>query len=702
MTIQNGLNGGGKKRRSYDFILLKRLIRYAAPYNKTMILALFLTIIITLLNLAFPYFAKIAVDRYILSSWYIVDTVNSHVNETEKFIENYGHLLEETSDRRFFIVSHTGLKKIEPDKLSYYQSLGIIKTERNYRADPKVKSDTLSGFSEIGFHKTNDGSTLIPYKIMLKMPEEKIVEIRSGDILGVSLIGAILISTLFLWFLLGYGEYYLLESVGQRIMQDIRLELFNRIQSQCISFFDKNPVGRLLTRVTNDIQNLNEMFKSVIITVFKDLFLILGILVALLYLDIPLAFVCIGLIPLVFALTLIFSTLARQAFREIRSAIAMLNSFLQERITGMHIIQLFAGQNHQMSAFSKINHKNYMAGMKQVRIFSLFMPLMDLGASFAVALIIWYGGTRVIQEQLTLGTLIAFVSYIRMFFKPIRDMSEKFGIMQSAMASTERIFESMDKKEEIREAENARTPSEIKGKLQFDNVSFSYDKGRPVLKDISFIIEPGETVAIVGATGSGKTTIINLTERFYDPDAGAILLDGLDLRQWPKEELRKTISLVMQDVFLFAGNLSENISLGRRQVDSFAIKKAASQANADLFIKNLPDGYNEEIGEGGYTLSTGQRQLLSFSRALAVDTRILILDEATSSVDPETERLIQNAISRLSVSKTTLIVAHRLSTIRNADRILVMHHGRLVEQGNHDDLMKQKGIYYKLNRLRED
>jgi ABC-type multidrug transport system fused ATPase/permease subunit len=485
-------------------------------------------------------------------------------------------------------------------------------------------------------------------------------------------------------------------------MQDIRLELFDRIQSQSIAFFDKNPIGRLLTRVTNDIQNLNEMFKSVIITIFKDLFLILGILAALLYLDIPLAFVCIALIPLIFALTLIFSSLARQAFREIRSAISSLNSFLQERITGMHIIQLFAGEKHQMTAFSKINHKNYVAGMKQVHIFSLFMPLMDLGASFAVALIIWYGGTRVIQEQLTLGTLIAFVSYIRMFFKPIRDMSEKFGIMQSAMASTERIFESMDQKEEIREAENPQTPYEIKGKLQFDHVSFSYEKGSPVLKNISFVIDPGETVAIVGATGSGKTTIINLVERFYDPDTGAVLLDGVDLRQWPKNGLRNAISLVMQDVFLFAGNLSENISLGRSQVDPFTIKKAAGQANADPFIKDLPDGYNQKIGEGGYTLSAGQRQLISFSRALAVDTRILILDEATSSVDPETERLIQDAISRLSVSKTTLIIAHRLSTIRNADRILVMHHGRLVEQGSHEYLMRRKGIYYRLNRLRED
>ena len=690
----------GRKGKIYDMALLRRFSPYAYPYVGTLLIALSLTIIITLFNLAFPYFAKIAVDRYILSSWYLVDDRALNENEYEKFKNRYGHLLENTSDGRFFVISNQKLKEIDPAKVNFYQSRGFIKAERYYRAYSHIESDMIRVAGESTVHKMQDGSIIIPYKLLYGLPENDILEIRYGDIKGVALIGLVLIVSLLLWFFLSYGEHYLLESVGQRVMQDVRLELFETIQSQCMRFFDRNPVGRLLTRVTNDIQNLNEMFKSVIITVFNDLFLIIGILCALIYLDVPLALVCMGLMPIIFALTLVFSKMARQVFRELRGSVSRLNSFLQERITGMHVIQLFVGEKHQMEAFSRINHDNYIAGMKQVRTFALFMPLMDLGASFAVALIIWYGGIRVIHEQLTLGTLIAFISYIRMLFRPLRDMSEKFGVMQSAMASMERIFESMDNNQVIKDPENPKIPEEIKGRVKFDHVSFSYEEGIPILKDVSFIANPGEKVAIVGATGSGKTTIINLLERFYDPDEGTVYLDGIDLRQWSQSTLRRNISLVMQDVFLFAGNLAENITLGRSQVDAAALKISASRSNADSFIRNLQNGYQQELGEGGYTLSAGQRQLLSLARALAGETRILILDEATSSVDPETERLIQEAIER--VSKTTIVIAHRLSTIQNADRILVMHHGRIVENGSHEELMALNGFYYKLNRLMDD
>jgi ABC-type multidrug transport system fused ATPase/permease subunit len=337
--------------------------------------------------------------------------------------------------------------------------------------------------------------------------------------------------------------------------------------------------------------------------------------------------------------------------------------------------------------------------MKQIRVFAIFMPIMELFSSFAVALLIWHGGGKVIAEQLTLGTLVAFISYIQMFFKPIRDISEKYNIMQSAMASTERIFEFMDHKEEIPEPEFPQVPSRIRGHLTIKEVSFAYEKGHPVLRDISFEVEPGETVAIVGATGSGKTTLVNLVERFYDPDEGAIFLDGIDLRKWPKSELRNNISLCMQDVFIFAGNLANNISLGHEDIGAKAVESAAAKANALPFIKRLENGFQQEIREGGSNLSTGERQLLSFARALATDPQVLILDEATSSVDPKTERLIQEAIYRVAAKRTTLVVAHRLSTIRAADRILVMHHGRIREQGTHEELISLGGIYYKLNKL---
>jgi ABC-type multidrug transport system fused ATPase/permease subunit len=702
MFYEYGYMEEGKLGKPYNLRLLKRLVPYANPYRKTIATALFLTIVITLFDLAFPYLAKVAIDRYILSSWYLVDMRKANDSRSGDIRSRYGHLLKKTRKGSFRAISHLSLKEIDPADLHTYKARGILYSERFYRSTSSAKSSNLSDKGKWAVHEMADGSVLIPYKLLGGLPQGEILKIRAGDLQGVALIGIILLLSLFLSFGLSYGEHYLLEFTGQHIMQDIRLELFARMQSQAVRFFDHNPLGRLVTRVTNDIENLNEMFKSVIITVFKDFFLVTGILAVLLYLNWRLALVCFFLIPFIFGLTFLFSTRAREAFRELRSTVAKINAFLQERITGMRVIQLFVREKFQMESFSRINHENYLAGMKQIGVFALFMPIMELFSSFAVALIIWYGGGRVLQEQLTLGSLVAFISYVRMFFRPIRDISEKYNIMQSAMASTERIFEFMDCNEEIPDPGNPSLPSVVRGRLRFEDVSFAYEEGHPVLYDISFEVKPGETVAIVGATGSGKTTIVNLAERFYDPDKGAVFLDGVDLREWPKRELRRNIGLCMQDVFIFGGKLADNISLGRDGVDPRIIERAAGQANAHAFIERLPHGYEQKIGEAGSTLSAGQRQLLSFARALAADPPLLILDEATSSVDPSTEKLIKEAISRMAANRTTLVVAHRLSTIRDADRILVMHQGRIVEQGVHGELMALGRIYFRLNKLREE
>ena len=530
---------------------------------------------------------------------------------------------------------------------------------------------------------------------------DRIVERRPKDLSGVLLIG------LFLLFLIGgslflnYWEYYLLEKSGQNMMQDIRMELFSRIQGQPVRFFDRNPVGKLVTRVTNDIENLNEMFKSVLITVFKDIFLLSGIIVVLVHLNWRLALISFILMPFVFGLALFFSRQAREVFREIRANLATINAFLQERLSGIRIIQLFVQENSQLELFKGLNHKNYLASMRQIRIFAVFMPSMEVFSSVGIGLLLWYGGGKVISEQLTLGSLVAFIGYILMFFKPIRDISEKYNIMQSAMASMERIFGLMDQKEVIREPGIPKKPMGAEGHLQFKNVSFSYEKGFPVLTDVSFEIKPGQVLALVGITGSGKTTIINLLERFYEFEGGNILLDGLDIREWEISELRSRIGLVMQDVFIFAGSIAENISLGDKKITGEELEDISRQVNLHQFIKRLSGGFNHEVEEEGVTLSAGQRQLLALSRALAYDPTLLVLDEATSSVDPETERLIQKAIFRLTERRTTLIVAHRPSTIQLADRILVIHHGSIVEEGTHEELMALGNIYFRLNRLRD-
>jgi ATP-binding cassette subfamily B multidrug efflux pump len=689
----------GKLGKAYDHRLLRRLAPYTFRYKKLVISALLLTLMITLFDLALPYLTKIAIDRYILSSWYRADITKLDETTKRELLKNLGNKLEKSIDGSQGFISHEMIKKIDPALLYRLRNMKVIQNDRFYKLSPALREE-FPALEKPAIHLEH-GATMVPLEYLNSLKPGDVLKIREKDLQGLSQVGMVLLAFLFVSFWFGYGENYLLELIGQRITQDIRLELIGRKQSQGLSFFDRQPVGRLVTRVTNDIENLNEMFKSVMVTVLKDFFILTGILVVLLYLNWRLALVSFALIPLIFGVALLFSSMARDAFRELRAKVAKMNTFLQERIAAMRIIQLFGTEKFQEESFAKINHENYLAGLKQIRVFATFMPVMDLFSSFTVALIIWYGGGKVISEQLSLGSLVAFISYIQMFFRPIRDISEKYNIMQAAMASTERIIEFMDHKEEIPEPEVPLKSVKYEGHLEFRNVSFGYHIDHPVLHDVSFEVKPGEMVAIVGATGAGKTTVVNLIERFYDPTEGVILLDGRDIRQQSQKELRSSIGLVMQDVFIFSGSLVDNILLGEERRNVRVLDEAIKQANADRFIRALPAGIEQEMSEEGANLSAGERQLLSFARALAQDPGLLILDEATSSVDPETERLIQEAIFKMTKRRTTLVVAHRLSTIRGADRILVMHHGRIREQGTHEELMALSGIYYKLNRFRE-
>jgi len=523
--------------------------------------------------------------------------------------------------------------------------------------------------------------------------------ILNGDKTGLLNIILILLGTLVFQGLVQYTMTYLTQWIGQKTIFDLRMELFRHIQKFSMSFFDKNPVGRLVTRMTNDIEVLNEMFSSGIVMVFADVFIIVGILFFMFSLSWELTLIALSVvIPLVYS-TIIFRKKVRLAFRDVRYFLAKMNSFLQEHISGILVVKIFNKEKRTLKEFKKINYDHTKANKKSVLYYSIFFPIVELIGAISGGLIIWYGGGEVVDKVLTIGVLISFIQYAEMFFRPIRDLSEKYNIMQTAMASSERIFRLLDRKAIIRDPDNPAPLNECSGRIEFKNVWFAYVKNEYVLKNISFSIMPGDKVAFVGATGAGKSSIMNLLCRFYDAQKGEILIDGLNIKDIKQTDLRRNIALVVQDIFLFSDTISNNISLNNKKISDSSITDAAKIIGIDSFIDKLPLGYGQNVMERGVTLSQGQRQLITFARALAYDPRILILDEATSSVDTHSEILIQKAIEKLMEGRTSIIIAHRLSTIQKCDKIIVMHKGEIRESGTHHQLLELGGIYSKLYQL---
>lgn len=644
--------------KPYNTKILKRLFLFTKPYLYLFLVSIVLIIIITALDLAVPFVTKIAIDRYI-----VPDKTLS--GET---------------------VSKQGLSKIR------YYEVDLV--------DPQKKEVVLKYPS---LFVADQNTARIRYDSLSRIDTHDLAILRKTDLAGVGWAALFLLAIVGLGFGLNFFQVMIMEYAGQMIMHDLRMHLFAHIQRQPLSFFTKNPVGRLVTRVTNDIQNMNELFTSIVVVIFKDIFLLIGIAVMLLGIHWQLALISFVVLPFVGYASFKFSNLARDVFRTLRIKIAEINTHFAETIGGIKILQLFLQEEKNFHRFKKLNHETFTAGMQQVKIFAVFMPVIEVLGAVALAVIIYSGSGGVLSGQISLGALVAFIAYMRMFFRPIRDMAEKYNIMQNALSSAERIFLIIDKDESISlgfdALKNKSLELESIAEISFDDVSFHYVKGEPVLHRISFSLNAGQHLAIVGPTGSGKTSLVNLIPRFYDPSSGVIRINRTDIRRFDPALLTRKMALVMQDPFLFSASVYENIVRGRSDVDIEEFERVLEAANCKALVDRLPQGIHTIISEGGKSISVGERQLISIARAFIRNPDLIIFDEATSSVDTQTELQIQDALFGLMAKRTTISIAHRLSTAKKADQILMLNRGRIIEHGNHDELMANRGFYHKLYRL---
>jgi len=548
--------------------------------------------------------------------------------------------------------------------------------------------------------------------------------LSSSPLKGIAQLAGFYVGTLIFSFFCDFLQTYYMQWTGQMVMFDLRSQIFRHLQGMHIGFYDRNPVGRLVTRVTTDVDALNEMFTAGVVSIFEDVFVLLGIVVIMMRMNWKLALITFAVLPIIFWATMIFRVKVRDSYRRIRVAIARINSYLQEAVSGMLVLQLFNRERRAYRQFSDINASHMEAFKDAIMAYAVYYPVVEILSAVAAAALIWIGGGDVVRNVATIGVLVAFMQYAQRFFRPIQDLSDKYNILQSAMAASERIFKLLDTPVDITSPNATKKPTG-RGCIEFDHVWFTYgvrgtsadtvtktsatgepstdssSSGDPdwVLRDVSFTLEPGETIAVVGHTGAGKTTLISLLLRFYDVQRGAIRIDGIDIKEMELNDLRRRFGVVLQDPFLFSGTVAGNIRLGSEWIDDHDIERAAEEVNLAEFIRTLPGGFAEEVRERGSTLSTGQKQLISFARALAHNPQVLILDEATSSVDTETEFRVRDALSRMVQGRTSLIIAHRLSTIQRADKIIVMHKGKVREMGTHQQLLANRGIYYKLYQL---
>jgi ATP-binding cassette subfamily B multidrug efflux pump len=698
--------------KAYDARLMKRLLTYLWPYKWHALTALVLTILSAPLGLAGPPLTKVAIDLFLAPSVHFarsgVDTDADGRARMDVYASREEFEIEATKldprSRYTVIVDGNYLGDFTTSDSGDFRRQWSNAPDSDKLPLPALLSP-LKNVHHIDIRNTSAAVVLSIGELqpsglarLIKQSAERF-GFGANAYQGIAFIAIIFLLANLAAFAVQYTQAIVIQTMGQYIMYDLRKQIFAHLQKLSVQFYDRNPVGRLMTRLTTDVDALNEMFTAGVIAIFGDVAMIFFIVIVMFVVNWRLALVSFSILPLLVVLTTWFRLGARSAFREVRVRIARINAFLQEHITGMPVVQLFNREEKEMRRFDTINQAHRKANIDTIFYYAVFYPAVEIISALGIALIIWYGGGQVVRNGASLGTLFFFLQLLRYFYEPISDISEKYNILQSAMASSERTFKLLDEPVRIASPEKPIRIGRASGRIEFQNVWFAYNGEDWILKDVSFIVAPGERVAFVGHTGAGKTTITNLLLRFYDIQRGQILIDGVNIRDLDLEELRANFSIVLQDVFLFSGDIATNIRLGNRAITDDALREAAAQVHADTFIQRLPEQYASELRERGAGLSVGQKQLISFARALAFDPRILILDEATSSIDTETELLIRDAVERLMEGRTSLVIAHRLSTIQSVDKIIVMHKGEIRETGTHQDLLAQRGLYWRLYQL---
>lgn len=698
------------KNKIYDRRLFSNVIHYIKPYLKWVILSFLFLMLISGAEVIIPLIQRSAIDDYIVSDKTLA--IFTQEDDYHEFINRYqklGFKEYKYGDNHFLVISSKDRNKMDRADLEKLKAKGILKEDTVFLVSAKDKNISIlkqylpeninpEQPNLTGWFKISSETIAIPKEQLKELPKAKRLEVRSDASKQLLILALIFLAIITLRFVASYFQTVFTAYFSQTAMADLRHDVFAHLQKMPTKFFDTNPVGRLVTRVTNDIATIDEMLASGVITIIQDVVLIITIVILMLALNWHLALVSFSILPLVIWVIVIFRRKTRVVYREVRKHLAVLNATLAEHIEGQKIIQLFNQYFHKRQEFADINQKYYLASIKQIRLFAFFRPIIHVSSQIAVALIIWYGGGKILQNVITIGLLMAFTQYIQKLFEPINDFSEKFNFLQSALASAERIFNLLAlSPDDYREEKHQNI--KLEGEIEFENVWLAYNENEWVLKDISFKVAPGEKIALVGHTGSGKTSIVNLILGMYPYQKGRILIDGKDIHNYSLADLRRNVGIVQQDVFLFSGNIKDNIALNNDELSDEEIIQVAKYVNADKFISKLPNGYNEPVMERGATLSTGQRQLIAFARVLAYNPSIFILDEATSNIDTETELLIQDALNKIIKDRTSIIIAHRLSTIQNVDRILVLHKGEIVEEGSHFELLDKQGLYYDLYRL---